>query len=672
MVSASLQTDYNCCRSAVTNAMFQTLCTHIRRQVGVLTALIVAIASVDGQQPTSESFHLQEARIADIQRAILAKKITSAGLVELYLKRIKAYNNACVNEPTGILGPITTIPHARQVNALSTLNLRPAARKAWGFDERKARSMTDATDNNSNMPDALEVAAAQDRQFKQTGRLVGPLHGVVMAIKDQYDTFDMRTTSGADAQYANDRPTEDATFVKRLRDAGAIILAKANLAEYAVDGARSSFGGTFCNPYDTEREPGMSSAGSAASVAANLVTCAIGEETVVSIRWPASVNSLVGLAPTEELVSRKGMMGAGLSMRTGPICRGVQDAAKILDVIASYDPKDELTVFSVGRKPAQPYSNSAAARRGTTLNGLRIGVIREYMARKLFSKADEESIDIVDRAIDDLRKLGATIVDPGPEGALFQGCFARYAPELLNSAFTRQYRDLFPPQSDFLSTLLDLRAVPGRVPQAFSLRSLNTPAVEGESKYMMNRYLQERGDANIKTNADLISKAKFYDDPNFPDRRQARQAAERATVLDTSVRLQTRFALQNLLLQCMQEQRLDALVSPMSTVPPRKLTAPREPNANGRPPIGWSLIGQQGFPAITVPAGFTTEIWDRVRDGNGGTQLVGPVKAALPVGVDFIARPFDEAMMFRIASAFEAATRHRKPPPDFGPVPGEP
>lgn len=569
----------------------------------------------------------------------------------------------------GILGPITTIPHARQVNALSTLNLRPSARKTWGFDERKARSLTDAEDNNPDMPDALEVAAAQDRQFKRTGRLVGPLHGVVMAIKDQYDTFDMRTTSGADAQYANDRPPEDATFVRRLRDAGAIILAKANLAEYATDGARSSFGGTFCNPYDTEREPGMSSAGSATSVAANLVTCAIGEETVVSIRWPASVNSLVGLAPTEELVSRKGMMGAGLSMRTGPICRNVQDAAKILDVIAGYDPKDELTAFSVGRKPAHSYLVSTGARR---LDGLRIGVIREYMARKLFSKADEESIDIVDRAIDDLRKLGATIVDPGPEGALFDGCFARYAPELLNSAFARQYRDLFPVDADPLSTLLDLRAAPARVPQTLSLRSLNTPAVEGEGKYMMNRYLQDRGDANIKTSADLIAKARFYADPNFPDRKQARQAAERATVLDTSLRLQTRFALQNLLLQCMQEQRLDALVSPMSTVPPRKLTAPREPNVNGRSPIGWSLIGQQGFPAITVPAGFTTEIWDRVRDGNGGTRLAGPLKAGLPVGVDFIARPFDEAMLFRIASAFEAATRHRKPPPDFAPVAGEP
>ena len=609
-----------------------------------LAVFIAASANICAQSQSSTKFHLQEASIGDIQRAITANQITTVGLVQLYLKRIKIYNNACVTEPTGILGPITTVPHARQINALSTLNLRPPTRKAWGFDDRKARSMTDTLDNDPKMPDALEIAAARDRQFKQTGRLAGPLHGVVMAIKDQYDTFDLRTTSGADAEYANDRPPEDATFVKRLRDAGAIILAKANLAEYAVDGARSSFGGTFCNPYDTEREPGMSSAGSASSVAANLVTCSIGEETVVSIRWPASVNSLVGLAPTEELVSRKGMMGAGLSMRTGPICRNVRDAARILDVIAGYDPKDELTVFGVGRKPAKSYLSFAAARR---LDGLRIGVVREYMARKLFSRADEESIDIVERAVGDLRKLGATIVDPGPDGELFQGCIARYAPELLNGTFTRQGPDL-------------------------SLRSINTPGVDGENKFMMNKYLRERGDANIKTNSDLISKATFYADTNFPDRKQARQAAERATVLDNSARLQSRFALQNLLLQCMQEQRLDALVSPMSTVPPRKLTAPREPNANGRPPIGWSLIGQQGFPAITVPAGFTTQIWDRERDGNGGTRLIGPVQANLPVGVDFIARPFDEPLLFRIASAFEAATRHRRPPPDFGPLPAEP
>ena len=656
--------------------MFQNLGPNYGlRRSAFLASFLAANITIGAQRQATAKFHLQDASISDIQQAIVANQITSVGLAELYLKRIQTYNNTCVSEPTGILGPITTIPHARQINALSTLNLRPSARKTRGFDERKARSMTDTVDNDPNMPDALEVAAAEDRQFKQTGRLVGSLHGVVMAIKDQYDTFDMRTTSGADAPYANDRPPEDATFVRRLRDAGAIILAKANLAEYATDGARSSFGGTFCNPYDTEREPGMSSAGSATSVSTNLVTCAIGEETVVSIRWPASVNSLVGLAPTQELVSRKGMMGAGLSMRTGPICRNVQDAAKILDVIAGYDPADEMTVFGIGRKPAQPYVSFTAA---TRLEGVRIGVIREYMDKKLFSKADEESIDIVEHAIDDVRKLGATIVDPGPEGALFQSCIARYAPELLNTAFTRQYRALFPvdaggqPRSDHTATLLDMHADPSRVPQSLSLRSLNGLGVEGEGKYMMNRYLRERGDTNIRTNADLIAKSRFYEDPNFPDRRQARQAAERATTLDTSARLQARFALQNILLECMQEQRLDALISPMSTVPPRKLTAPREPSANGRSPIGWSLIGQQGFPAITVPAGFTTEIWDRVGDRNGGTRLVGPIRASLPVGVDFIARPFDEAMLFRIASAFEAATRHRRPPPDFGPLPNEP
>jgi Asp-tRNA(Asn)/Glu-tRNA(Gln) amidotransferase A subunit family amidase len=635
--------------------------------VGVALTIAAMLSAVPVlSQRRSAGFEIQEATIGQIQQAILTKQITTRGIVEAYLKRIQAYNGTCVNEPQGILGPITTKAHARQINALSTLNLRPAARASWKFDDRKARSLTDKTDAAASMPDALETAAVQDQQFARTGRLVGPLHGVVLAIKDQYDTFDMRTTSGADADYANDRPPDDATFVKRLRDAGAIILAKANLAEYAVDGARSSFGGTFCNPYDTEREPGMSSAGSASAVAANLVTCGIAEETVVSVRWPASVNSTVGLAPTQELVSRDGMMGAGLVMRVGPICRTVEDTAKILDAYAGYDPKDELTVFSVNRKPAQPYASFARARR---LDGLRIGVLREYMRPSLLTKADEESIALVDRAIADLRSLGAVIVDPGPEGELFTRCITKYAPELMNSAFARQYPQLFPADAstgDQIATLLQLQQDPSRVPPQLSIRTLNAGGLgpAGEGKYMLNRYLRERGDANIKTNADLISKARFYQDPNFPDRRQAREQAERATTLDTSVRVQGRFALQTMLLQCMQEQRLDALVSPMSTVPPRKLTSPREPASNGRAPIGWSLIGQQGFPVMTVPAGFTTNVWDRVADGSS-TRLVGPVAAALPVGVDFIGRPFDEPLLFRIASAYEAATKHRKPPAEF-------
>jgi Asp-tRNA(Asn)/Glu-tRNA(Gln) amidotransferase A subunit family amidase len=292
------------------------------------------------------------------------------------------------------------------------------------------------------------------------------------------------------------------------------------------------------------------------------------------------------------------------------------------------------------------------------------------MNKALFSKADEQSIALAERAVDQLRTLGAAIVDPGPEGALFQGCLVKYGPELLNSSFAAQFRQLFPvdasgrPSGDQIGTLLDMKLNPAHVPAGFSLRSLNTFGTQGEGKYTINRYLLERGDANIRSNADLIAKARFYSDPNFPDRKQARESAERAVDLDTSTRLQTRFALQTVLLQCMEEQRLDALVSPTSTVPPRKLTSPREPAVNGRPPIGWSVIGQQGFPAITVPAGFTTEVWDRERDGSG-TKLVGPVAAQLPVGVDFLARPFQEALLVRIAAAYEAATRHRRPPPDF-------
>src|SRR5687767_7446719 len=380
----------------------------MRRKLTIALMLAVAATTaMTAQRPAR--FHLQEATIADIQRALQAKQITTVGLVELYLNRIKAYDGPCVNEPQGILGPITTIRNAGQLNALSTLNLRPATRTKWGFGARKARTLTDPADSAASMPDALEVAAAQDRELARTGRLVGPLHGVVLAIKDQYDTVDMRTTSGADAEYANDRPPDDATFVKRLRDAGAIILAKANLAEYAVDGARSAFGGTFCNPYDTEREPGMSSAGSGTAPAANLVTCAIGEETVVSVRWPSAVNSIVGLAPTKELVSTDGMIGAGLNMRVGPMCRTVADTARLLDAIVGFDPKDEYTAQSAGRTPRTSYLEATAAR---SLTGVRIGVVREYMTRSLLTQADSQSVDLVESAIGVLKKLGADVVDP--------------------------------------------------------------------------------------------------------------------------------------------------------------------------------------------------------------------------------------------------------------------
>src|SRR6266542_2062636 len=305
------------------------------QQIALSLAVTACRGGVAQAQPAraARKFAIVEATIAGIHKAIRSKQLTATQLVNMYLARIKAYNGTCVNEPQGILGPGARMPHARVLNALMTLNLRPAARKKWGFDDRKARSMTDLVDNDPNMPDALEVAAALDERFARTGQLAGPLHGIVLSIKDLMDTYDMRTTSGADAEYANDRPPRDATLVKRLRDAGAIILAKANLGEYA-SGSRSAFGGTMCNPYATDRDVGGSSGGSASSVAANLGTCAIGEEGAPSIRMPSRLNNVVGLSHSQGLISHHGSMGGmGTNDRHGPICRTVKDVARVMTVI---------------------------------------------------------------------------------------------------------------------------------------------------------------------------------------------------------------------------------------------------------------------------------------------------------------------------------------------------
>src|SRR5262245_57202384 len=650
------------------------------RPLAFAASCILALIAPSLVTAQAGKFQLEEATIETIQSAILKRELTSTRIVQLYLNRIKAYNGTCVRMPDGVLGagPITPIKNAHQLNALITLNLKPAKRTMLGFDPRKARSMTDAADNAASMPDALDVAAQQDAYFASTGRLIGPLHGVVLAIKDQYDTFDMRTTAGMDAAYANDRPPRDATFVKRLRDAGAILIAKANLGEMGTPNSRSSFGGPFCNPYDTERRPGTSSGGSGSSVGANLVTCAIGEETGGSIHHPSKNNSLVGLAPTQELVSRDGMIGAALNTRVGPLCRTVKDAARVLEVIAGYDPKDELTAFSIGRLPSEPYRSFANER---TLSGLRIGVIREHMDKRSFNEADVEAIDLVERALGDLRRSGATIVDPGPEGALFQSCIDKYFPIYRNRVFIAGFPDRFPwdangkPSTDRIARLADMYEDPSRVPKGTTIRNIGAASNNAMTKYMMLRYLRDRVDANIKSIRDLIDKSKFYRDirpeAGFIDRKAALEEMNSSMTLDMANIFQDRFASQQVVLQCMAEENLDALVSPAGNIPAYILGAPFEPPLSGRTNSVWGLLGQHGFPTLSVPAGFTTRVFDRVRDAAapGGTRLTGPIPAKLPLGVMFFGRPFSEPTLFRIASAYEAATKHRIPPPEFGPVP---
>jgi amidase len=192
----------------------------------VLSAAQLALVA---KAASASRFHLEEATIADVHRAIRAKEISAEQLVQLYLKRIEAYNGTCVkgdvDQATGLMfGEISPIENAGQLNAYTTLNIRGK------------RSKTDPGDNDPNMPDALETARAQDAYFARTGNFVGPLHGIPIAVKDNFDTIDMRTTAGAIADYANDKPPKDATMVAKLRAAGAIILGKTNLDEYAPAG----------------------------------------------------------------------------------------------------------------------------------------------------------------------------------------------------------------------------------------------------------------------------------------------------------------------------------------------------------------------------------------------------------------------------------------------------
>jgi Asp-tRNA(Asn)/Glu-tRNA(Gln) amidotransferase A subunit family amidase len=361
------------------------------------------------------------------------------------------------------------------------------------------------------------------------------------------------------------------------------------------------------------------------------------------------------------------------------MCRTVEDVARILDVVHGFDAKDELTAFAVGREPAQPYE---AAVRQRSLKGLRIGVLREYMDGKLFTAADAESIAIVERALPVLKSLGAEVVDPGKAG-LFDPCVRKYVPSAHNELFTKQFPQQFPldaagkPATDHVPMLVNMFFDTTQFPASISIRGLGAEPTTGEGKYVLDRYLRQRGDANIRSTADLITKSVFYTDiregSGFSDKRAGLESKQKDLTLDVGNKLRTRFALQQIVLECMAEMNLDAVTYPTGNVPAPKLGAPTEPTVNGRSALAWTLLGANGFPAISVPAGFTTEVYDRVPDAAapGGARLDGPIAAVLPVGIDFLGRPFSEPVLLRVAAAYEAATHHRRPPPGFGPVQGQ-
>ena len=645
----------------------------------------------------SGRFHLDEATIADVHRAIRAKQITATQLVNLYFKRIEAYNGTCVkgdvDPATGLmLGDLTPIENAGQLNAYMTLNIRGK------------RSKTDTADNDPKMPDALEVARAQDAYFAHTGRFVGPLHGIPFAIKDNYDTVDMRTTAGAAAAYANDRPPQDATMIAKLRAAGAIIIGKTNLDEYAPASiARSALGGQTCNPYDTKRVPGGSSAGSAAAVAANLAVCGLGTDTSGSVRFPSTANALVGMVATQGLVSRAGIIPLSFSRdRGGPMCRTVQDTAAVLEVVAGADPRDHVTASAHGKKPVA-YRNYANKK---SLAGKRLGVVREFMIEATL--ADRDSIRIANQAIADLRRLGATIVDP----VNFDGAIAEIMSSYEPSFFTQTFKEGVPAGTDPIDRMVTITNDPKTLPTG--TRGVNLRMIAGqrrgeEGKYALNLYLRQRGDAKFRTVEDMFATKTFAGD--LPVLQNAFGA--KAKTLDTSAHSSHILRMKNLqriLYKVMADNNLDALVYPYSTIPPHVVLANRTPevyNTRTEPRVlkagtqlsdpsllpgettletdldlwrgaggSWSvnLSPVSGFPAIVVPTGFTREVYDRVPDAKdpNRSRLEGPKPDQIPVSMEFLARPFDEANLFEIASAYEAGTKHRRPPKGFGPLKGEP
>jgi Asp-tRNA(Asn)/Glu-tRNA(Gln) amidotransferase A subunit family amidase len=500
-------------------------------------------------------FHLMEAGIEDIHSAFKSGRFTCRDLTQLYLKRIAAYNKS---------GPM--------LNAVLTLN-----------------------------PEALRDADALDAVWKASGP-VGPLHCIPVLIKDQVETKGLTTTYGS-AVFQTYVPNRDATVVLKLKRAGALILGKTTMGEYASGYAGSAFG-VIRNAYDPTRSPSGSSGGTGSAITANFAAVGIGEDTGGSIRGPAAVSSLVGLRPTVPLVSRYGMLPAKPSSDTlGPIARTVTDAAIVLGVIAGYDPNDAVTAYAVGQVP----DSYTSFLRRDGLKGARIGIIREPMD----PKADPSSADykqvrtVIDQAIGDLKAQGAELVDP-----------------------------------------VVIPGVQERVTKLFD-------GNEFETEGALNSYLAGLPNAPVKTLDEIILSGKAV-----PYRAaQLMKAASRSTgdagyLEILRLREETRL----LVLKIMADKRLDALAYATFDRQPGQIAPDILSDRNPKDLAGLGnnrkLSPVTGFPAITVPAGFTAD--------------------ALPVGLEFLARPFAEGTLLKLGYAYEQATHRRRIPPTTPALPGEP
>ena len=481
---------------------------------------------------------MTEPSIAAIHAAMQRGQLTSRQLVQDCLQRIEAYDQQ---------GP--------RLNVVIQLN-----------------------------PRALELADELDGKLSRSG-LVGPLHGIPILLKDNIDTADLPTTAGS-VCLAKHQPQQDAFLVKRLKAAGAIVLAKVNLHEFAVWGETvSSLKGQTLNPYDLTRTPGGSSGGTGAGVAAGFGVAGIGTDTVNSVRSPASANSLVGIRPTTGLVSRAGLVPYSFTQDTaGPICRNVADAALLLEVMAGYDPADPRTAWSVGNIPPEGYTPTIA---DNQLCGCRLGILNS-----LFGKGVEhaEVNAAIHTCLVQMQEMGAALVE--------------------------------------LAESLDSVHLAGEV-------SVHLFDLERD----LNSYLK-----NLEPTAPAHSLQEVVDSGLFHPGIAANLQQALAMKTDSLAylqRLREQDRLKERLLDIMATHRLDALVFPHQ----QRLVVKIDESQVERNGV---LASVTGFPSITIPAGFSVP---------SATAPLG-----VPIGIEFLGRPWSERTLIGLAGALEQAMPVRKAP----------
>jgi Asp-tRNA(Asn)/Glu-tRNA(Gln) amidotransferase A subunit family amidase len=463
---------------------------------GISVAAILAAGR--GASVSAASFDVTEKSIADLQAAMAAGRSSAAELTQTYLDRIAAYDQA---------GPA--------INAVVYVN-----------------------------PNALRDARALDAQ-RAAGRVRGPLHGIPVLLKDNYDTMDMPTT-GASLALTGAVPKQDAFQVAKLRQAGCVLLGKVNLHELALGlTTHSSLGGQTLNPYDLTRGPGGSSGGSGAAGAADFAAFTMGTDTAGSIRVPSSHNSLVGLRPSAGLSSRAGIIPFGYTQDTGgPMAKTVTDIALVLDATVGYDPADPVTATGQGKTP-QTYTSSLKIE---ALNGARIGVLNAFFGT---DAEDNEVGDVVRAALADMRRLGATTVD---------------------------------------ITIPDLTA---------QLAASNL--LSQELKFYLREYFKAQSGSWVKSVEELVTSGLLSNTLVFFLSNVANVFTQPENYLeseDYKNRLAMRKTLAANVTKVMDDNRLDAIAYPIA----RRIAPLLGGNQVGN---NAGLSAQTGFPAINVPAGFT-------------------------------------------------------------------